>query len=163
MERVGGIQKDMRGSATIEMAVLMPIMMLLILLLIYMALYLYDRSVLYGDAYLAALRASGKPETGSEELYAEADAVFTLLQEGQLIALPAVARELNVDADGVRIRYNGEVIVPVMETSIIFERWKSYAFSGEAYAQRHRPVTFIRRCRVLERLLQEEDYGEEYD
>lgn len=144
--------KDTRGSATIEMTVLMPMIVVLMILLIYLALYLYDRTVLYGDAYLAALRASAFTEETSEEIYGRADTWFTSLQEGQLIALQEVWRELTVDAGGVRILYGGEVVVPVISDSTFFEQWGSYSFSGEAYAARHRPVTFIRRCRVLENL-----------
>lgn len=146
-------RKDARGSATVEMAVLMPIILILMILLIYMALYLYDRSVLYGDAYLAALRASALTGQTSDEVYVRADTEFTGLQEGQLIAISEILRELTVDADGVRIAYGGGVVVPVMAESRIFTQWESYSFSGEAYAARHRPVTFIRRCRVLEKLL----------
>lgn len=171
---MGMLRKDARGSATIEMAVLMPMIAVLMILLIYLALYLYDRTVLYGDAYLAALRASELSEERSEEVYAKADAWFTSLKEGQLIALPEVSRELTVDAKGVRILYNGEVVVPIMAGSTIFEQWESFCFSGNAYAAWHRPVTFIRRCRVLEELFEQNEetrnsgedgigYGVRYD
>lgn len=152
--------KDGRGSATVEMAVLMPMILILMILLIYMALYLYDRSVLYGDAYLAALGASEQPEADHETLYAKADACFAALQEGQLIALSKATHELTVDADGVRISYSGEVAVPVMAESKVFQEWGSYVFSDNAYAGRHRPVTFIRRCRVLERMLPKQEEPE---
>lgn len=155
-----GFREDERGSATIEMAVLMPMILILMILLIYLALYLYDRSVLYGDAYLAAFIASEQPEEDNETLYAEADACFSALQEGQLIALSKVLYELTVDADGVEISYSGEVAVPVMEGSTVFREWESYVFSDSAYAARHRPVTFIRRCRILERMLSQEEEPE---
>lgn len=153
-------RKDGRGSATVEMAVLMPIILILMILLIYLALYLYDRSVLYGDAYLAALGASEQPDADNETLYAKADACFAALQEGQLIALPKVQHELTVDTDGVKISYSGVVLVPVMAESTIFEEWGSYVFSDHAYVGRHRPVTLIRRCRVLERILPKEEEPE---
>lgn len=152
---MGMLRRDARGSATVEMTVLMPMILMLMILLVYMALYLYDRTVLYGDAYLAALRASEFTEEQSSEVYARADTWFTSLQEGQLIALPEAWRELTVDADSVRIVYGGEVVVPVMQNSTIFEQWGSYSFSGEVCASRHRPVTFIRRCRVLEKLFEQ--------
>ncbi|MDE5819210.1 MAG: pilus assembly protein [Lachnospiraceae bacterium] len=157
---MGMFRKDARGSATIEMAVLMPMIAVLMILLIYLALYLYDRTVLYGDAYLAALRASELSEERSEEVYAKADAWFSSLKEGQLIALSEMSRELTVDAKGVRILYNGEVVVPIMTGNMIFDQWESFCFSGDAYAARHRPVTFIRRCRVLEELLGQEEEAE---
>ena len=153
IRRIKMCLRDNRGSATVEMAVLMPMIAVLMILLIYMALYLYDRSVIYGDAYLAALRASALTEEEGGEVYAKADAWFTSLQEGQLIAASDVSRFLAVDAEGVEISYQGEVVVPVISGGTIFERWGSYLFSGKAYAVRHRPVTFIRRCRVMERML----------
>lgn len=156
-----GFRRDRRGSATIEMAVLMPMILIIMILLIYMAFYLYDRTVLYGDAYLAALRASELTGEAGATVYAKADTEFTALQEGQLMAMSEVLRELVVDADGVRILYGGEVIVPVVSGSSVFAQWESYAFSGEAYAARHKPVTFIRRCRVLERLLEGSSEAEE--
>lgn len=155
-----GLWKDRRGSATVEMAVLMPMILILMILIIYLTLYFYDRSVLYGDAYLAALRASEQPEEENETLYAKADACFAALQEGQLIALSQVPHELTVDADGVEISYSGEVIVPVMTGSMAFQEWGSYVFADHAYAARHRPVTFIRRCRILERMLSQEEEPE---
>lgn len=155
------LQRDARGSATVEMAVLMPMFLILMILLIYMGLYLYDRTVVYGDAYLAALRASELTEEKSEEVYAKADTWFTGLQKGQLIALPEVTRELTVDAKGVRIVYCGEVVVPVMSGSPYFGQWGSYSFSGDAYAAWHRPVTLIRRWRVMEKLLGQNGEAEE--
>lgn len=152
-----GIGRDARGSATVELTVIAPILLIIMLLLVYMGLYLYDRTVLYADAYLAAFRAAQMTEQSNEEVYAEAGRQIADAMEGQLIALPDVEREITVTNQGVRITYSGEVSVPVIQSGSLFEEWGSYAFEGEAYAAMHRPVTFIRRCRLLFRLAEQEE------
>lgn len=152
-----GIGRDARGSATVELTVIAPILLIIMLLLVYMGLYLYDRTVLYADAYLAAFRAAQMTEQSNEDVYVEAGRQIADAMEGQLIALPEVDREITVTYQGVRITYSGEVSVPVIQSGSPFETWGSYAFEGEAYAARHRPVTFIRRCRLLFRLAEQEE------
>lgn len=155
-----GIGRDVRGSATVELTVIAPILLIIMLLLVYMGLYLYDRTVLYADAYLAAFRAAQMTEQSNEEVYAEVGRQIADAMEGQLIALPEVDREITVTYQGVRITYSGEVSVPVIQSGSPFETWGSYAFEGEAYAARHRPVTFIRRCRLLLRLAEQNETEE---
>lgn len=151
----GSFFQDERGSATVEAAVIVPIIFVILWLVIYMGLYLYDRNVVYFDAYLSAFRAAELTETDNEEAYSEAAAQMEQAIEGQLIALPEITQEITVTWKGVQITYSGEVVVPVMQNGLLFEEWGSYAFAGEAHAERHRPVTFIRRCRALEKLAEQ--------
>ncbi len=151
----GSFFQDERGSATVEAAVIVPIILVILWLVIYMGLYLYDRNVIYFDAYLSAFRAAELAGTGNEEVYSEAAVQMEQAIEGQLIALPEVSQEITVTRKGVQIAYSGEVVVPVVQNGLLFGEWASYAFAGEARAERHRPVTFIRRCRALEKLAEQ--------
>lgn len=155
------VRHNDRGSAVIEMAVIAPILLVIMILMIYMGLYLYNVNVLYGDAYLAAFRAVQMTDGENGERYAEAGGQLETLLEGQLIALKQVEREITADQKGVRIGYRGSVPVPIVQSGSLFERWECFVLEGEAGASLHRPVTFIRHCRLLERLLGQEQAEQE--
>ncbi len=143
-----------RGSATLEMSILMPMLCILLILLIYMGFYLYDRTVLYCDAYLSALYAVCEPDSKNEDAYITADENMQESVKEQLIAMPSVRVGVTVDYGQVRVDYEGAVEVPIADQNIFFQEWNAFQISESCTAKRHKPVTFIRQCRKAEQLLQ---------
>ena len=152
-----------KGSATVELSILMPMICVLIIVLMYMGFYLYDRTVMYADAYLAALYGVENPQLDNEEAYEKAAVVLSKQMEGQLIALPEPETEICVTYEGIEISFTGEVEVPVIGENSFFSEWRVFAMDEAVSALRHRPVTFIRQCRKLERLVEESKDGESDD
>lgn len=155
-------RRGARGSATIELSILMPMLCVLILLLLYLGLYLYNRTVLYGDAYLAAYQGTFDAGAANEEAYRIAENELQERMEHQLVALDAIQTEVTVTYEEVAVSYEGSMAVPIAADNPFFDRWNLFAISGEVSAKRHRPVTFIRQCRKLEQLLETNEEGEGY-
>ena len=65
--------------------------------------------------------------------------------------------------EGIEISFAGEVEVPVIGENSFFSEWQVFAVDEVVSALRHRPVTFIRQCRKLERLVEESKDGESDD
>ncbi len=53
----------MNGSTTIEMAYIMPVILLIFSVTVYSTFYLYDKNILYGLAYEAAVIGSNQYNT----------------------------------------------------------------------------------------------------
>ncbi len=149
-----------RGNATVEVSILMPMLCVLIILLMYLGFYLYDRTVLYADSYLAALQGVSDADMTNEEAYRQVTDSLEMQMEGQLIAVSKMETGVTVTYDEVIVSYESEVEVPVIGENPFFAEWGVFEISGVVSAARHRPVTFIRQCRKLERLLEEEDGSE---
>ncbi len=152
-----------KGSATVELSILMPMICVLVILLMYMGFYLYDRTVLYADAYLAALHGVENPLIDNEAAYEKTRALLAEQMEGQLIALPEPETDICVTYDGVEVSFVGNVEVPIIEEQSFFTEWRVFAIEGTVSASRHRPVTFIRQCRKLENLVEESENEESDD
>ena len=152
--------RGVSGSATIEMSILTPMLCVLIIVLLYLGIYLYNRTVLYGSAYLAAYAGVSEANVENEEAYRMADNQMREQMEGRLIAMDVLDPEITVTYDEVTVSYEGNMILPIATKNIFFERWNLFEIGGEVSAQRHRPVQFIRQCRKLEALLTNEEKGE---
>ena len=158
-KRVG---RGASGSATVEMSILMPMLCVLILMLLYLGFYLYDRTVLYGDAYLAAYYGACHADVSNEEAYRIAEDKMQEQTEKQLIAMDRLETEITVTYDEVTVAYEGTIKLPIANQNPFFDKWNQFEIKGQGSVARHKPVTFIRQCRKLERLLKEEEEGVAY-
>lgn len=152
-----------KGSATIELSILMPMICVLIILLMYMGFYLYDRTVLYADAYLAALHGIENPLLDNETVYEKTRTLLVEQMNGQLIALSEPETDICASYDGVEISFLGNVEVPIIGEQSFFSEWGIFTIDGSVSVSRHRPVTFIRQCRKLENLVEESENEESDD
>ena len=152
--KCGGNKVRFRGSATIEMSILMPMLVVILLLLIYMSFYLYDRTMMYCNAYVAALYGVEDPDESNEESYEKVKARIEELLQGQTIAMTETGMDIQVDYQGIRIDFCGNVDVPIAGETIFWGEWNRFDVCGAVSVQRHKPVTFIRQCRKIEQLIE---------
>lgn len=145
--------KNNKGSFTIEAVILIPTTMVIAILLIYIGLYLHDRSVSYGYAYEAAFLAVQNPDADNSSTDALFWDEFTKGYQGHLVSETLTARS-QVDFDGIRVHYEGYVPVGAITDHTLFWIWQVFAYEEVVEARRHKPVTFIRQCRKLEKLAQ---------
>ena len=143
----------MKGSATIEMSILLPMLMVILLLLIYMSFYLYDRTALFCNSYVAAIYAVADPDEANEDSYEKALGQMESLLQGKLIGMTKPAVKIVIDYGEVHISYQGEVEIPIAGQTIFFGEWKAFHIQEEVSVRRHKPVTFIRQCRKVEQLV----------
>lgn len=151
------MKKTAKGSATVELSILMPMICMLIWLLLYLGLYLYNRTVLYGAAYLAAYRSAYKADAANEDAYLIADRELQEQMDHQLVVMNGIQTDITVTYDEVLVSYEGGMEVPFLDEHSPFHEWGLFRVQEEVSAKRHKPVTFIRQCRKLERLAEDEE------
>lgn len=151
------MKKTEKGSATVELSILMPMICTLILLLLYLGLYLYNRTVLYGAAYLAAYRSVFKANAANEDAYLVADRELQEQMDRQLVVMNGIQTDITVTYDEVLVSYEGRMEVPFIDEHSPFHDWGLFYVQEEVSAKRHKPVTFIRQCRKLEKLAEDEE------
>ena len=82
--------------------------------------------------------------------------------EKQLITMDRLETEITVTYDDVTVAYEGTIKLPIANQNPFFDKWNQFEIKGQGSVARHKPVTFIRQCRKLERLLKEEEEGVAY-
>lgn len=130
-----------KGSFTVEASLIMPFLILLIFVMLCLGLFWHDRSVLAScAAELAGKGASRKYETESQlESWLRTEAAG--LAEGRLYLLRLTEASAEVTGDKVTVRYAGRTpLLGGLETR------------EQESAQRHNPVSALRKSRIIKEL-----------
>lgn len=135
--------------ATVEMAVIMPITVMIICLVMYLGFYLYDRTALYCDSYIASQSAVENPDMENMEAMGLAMGKMAMLLENQLIALEDVDYKVSVTYDNATVGYEGQLTVPFIKEDGLFGNLGLFDLNENITSGRHRPVTDIRFIRKL--------------
>ena len=142
--------KNMGGYMTLEAAFIIPWTIFLFVFLIYASFYLYDKCVLFQDAYTVCFRASVQKEekSVSEYLSSHMEAQFGKKYFG------TGTIEKSVQQSDKEVRVYGEcsVKVPFLHflTMVQTGGWQ---IQTEAKAQIINPTKVIRKCRMAENVL----------
>lgn len=149
-DRRGTRRKNLGGYMTLEAAFIIPWTVFLFVFLIYAAFYLYDKCVLFQDAYTVCFRASvQKEENGvSEYLSSHMETQFGKKYFG------AGTIEKRVQQSDKEVRVYGACSVKAP-----FSHFLTMAQAGglsiqtEAKAQIINPAKIIRKCRMAENVV----------
>ena len=137
------MKKSVKGSYTIEAALVFPLIMTVIVFIIYMSLFLHDR---------AAMSAS-LIRTGEEDMRSEAERAAAYSIDGLLLATSDPDISVTVSGKKVSIRYSGTLKIP---RSILFfpiSGSDSITVSGTGEAYEKDAIEFIRQCRAAGNIL----------
>ena len=146
------MKKSVKGSYTIEAALVFPLIMTVIVFIIYMSLFLHDRAAMSSCAYQAALKAS-LIRTGEEDMRSEAERAAAYSIDGLLLATSDPDISVTVSGKKVSIRYSGTLKIP---RSILFfpiSGSDSITVSGTGEAYEKDAIEFIRQCRTAGNIL----------
>lgn len=130
------MRKGMRGSYTVEAALLMGILLPLLVAVIYMGFYLHDRAFLQGAAHEAAVYASLHADDKSADVAGAAQS----LVGGRMLGTRGAAADLSADEKRVDVRYHGSFQAPGI----------SGAFLGQAQVQAGVSLTLLRPSRRIQ-------------
>lgn len=134
---------------TIEAAVVMPITIIIVALLIYLGFYLYDRTALYCDAYIASQKAVENPDMKNTDAMDLAMGSMGMLMNDQLIATGQMEYEVSVTYESATVGYSGNVEAPFVAEDGIFGEWQLFNLDGRLTMLRHKPVTDVRLVRKI--------------
>lgn len=138
--------KNMGGYMTLEAAFIIPWTVFLFVFLIYAAFYLYDKCVLFQDAYTVCFRASvQKEEKGvSEYLSSHMETQFGKKYFG----IAAIEKSAWQSDKEVRVCGTCSVKAPFLK--FLMEQTGGWRIQTEAKAQIINPAKVIRKCRMTE-------------
>ncbi len=135
---------------TLEASFLVTWVVFLMIFLIYLSFYLYDRCVLFQDAYAICFRGSIQKEIeASDYIHSHIDKQFGKKYFG----VGNVNTRVEQSGTEVKVYAECDVKVSVHSFLTLAER-SEWAMKTEARAQIINPVKIIRKCRMAENMLE---------
>ena len=151
------MKKALRGSYTIEAALVFPLIMGVIVFLIYMSFFLHDMAVMKSCAYQAALKGS-LIRTSTFDMETEAQKAAEYNIRGLLLATEEVKTDVSVSGKKVTVSYSGRLKIP---QGILFMRiagTESIIVEGTGTAYQKDAIEFIRQCRAAGHVIEAIDH-----
>ena len=131
-------KKGMRGYMTVEAGFVIPWVIFLFVFLIYASFYLYDKCVLFQDAYTVCFRGSIQKEADGPSVYINAH-------------MKEQFGEKYFGTDGVRTSFKREGQEVIVSGTLAEEH--GWRIQTEARAHIMNPTKLIRRCRLAQKAL----------
>lgn len=132
---------------TVEAVLVFPMVLYVCVFIIYSGFYIYDRCVMWQDAYRAALRGSSLYRQDNQEVYNAAEDTLQILSKKKYIAAECnftikVQREVSIIVTGsTTMPFHGLMMLTGTEDWYMEETAQSKCIT---------PVFFIRMCRQIE-------------
>lgn len=126
--------KTLRGSFTVEAAVIVPIILLIFGVLLHILFYWHDKNILMSTAHEAAALGSARSTISELEL----EYYFFERMEGKLLLFDRVECLSHIEDDEVTVRWDGSK--------------GNMVTKGEYSVRRTRPEGYIREIRKLKKL-----------
>ena len=138
----------LRGSYTIEAALIFPFIMGTVVFLIYMSFFLHDRAVMKSCAYQAALKGS-LIRTGGGDMVREAEKAAAYNIEGLLLMTEGLQTKVSLSGTEIRVSYSGMMRIP---RGILFMKiagTDGIQVEGSASAKQKDAIEFIKKTRAI--------------
>lgn len=140
----------LKGYMTLEASFIMPWVIFIFVFLIYSSFYLYDKCVLFQDAYTLCLRASVQKEDGGAMKYINEHMTEKFGSKYFGVG--------NIDGSarrsGQEIRLVGKCAVKIpFDNFLTFSGESGWQIQTEAKAWVINPTKVIRKCRIAENLI----------
>lgn len=144
---------ELKGSYTIEAALIMPLILGTIVVLLYMSFFLHDNAVIKEGTILLANRYTNERKLSNAEIKQK------LQEDSQQVILDKVIATKNITADitvgdkKIKISSSGTFQFPhIYIVTTIFNKG-NLTISSTKSIKRQDPVQFIRNCRVVESVI----------
>lgn len=143
-------EKGLRGSFTVEAAIVLPMIVYVLLLIVYGAFYLYSSYTLSLHAYISVFRGSRANLLQRNAYQITEQSMQTFVQE-ELPAVTKIRYETAADMWDNEIEVSAEMRIPFAQSVI----QKLFAMKINRYAERTDPMFFLRNCRKIKALYTE--------
>lgn len=144
-------RKGLKGYMTLEASFIIPWVIFLFAFLIYACFYLYDKCVLFQDAYVLALRGSVQKEEAEmlEYVNAHMGAQFG----SKYFGVGRVEGKAEKSKREIKVTGNCRVKIP-FDNFLTFSKESGWGISTQAVAQIINPAKVIRKCRMAESIIE---------
>lgn len=147
------MRRRVRGSYTVEAALVFPFIMGVIVFIIYVSFFLHDRAVMKSCAYQAALKGS-LIRTGEADAMREARKAAEYNIEGLLLATEGLDTKAEVSGKEVTVKYSGSLTIPRGILFMEITGTDHISVEGEGHAFQKDAIEFIRKTRMVQNTIQ---------
>lgn len=127
--------KRIKGSATVEMAYIMPVVLFVFVVLIYILFYLHDKNIISGALYETVVVGCQKLRWEDENTEAQMEKLFRERIDGKLIFFPGADIEIILEKE--------------MITATAYSAKNRMTIRAVQKCKVTRPETFIRNLRRI--------------
>ncbi len=131
----------LKGSFTMELALLMPLLIGIILFIFFLAAYMHDRCMIEKACYAGALRGSQEKEP--EHMEGAAREAFNEVLPDRLLGSWELKQQIEVTKQEVRVSGSGSMQIKEGLLVLLMGE-QPFAFSAECCAKRIEEPVFIR-------------------
>lgn len=144
---------ELKGSYTIEAALLMPLILGTIVILIYMSFFLHDRAVICeGDIFLAN-KYTNEQNMSNDKIRQKLETESKQVVNSQVICTKNISTQIIVKDKEISVSSSGEFSFPNMYVAKAVFNKQNFNISITKKMKRTKPVSFIRNCRKIEKFL----------
>lgn len=144
-------RKALKGYMTLEASFIMPWVIFLFAFLIYASFYLYDKCVLFQDAYVLALRGSVQKEEAEALKYVN-EHMGTQFGN-KYFGVGRVNGSAEKSKKEIKVIGSCSVKIP-FDNFLTFSKESGWQISTQAAAQIINPTKVIRKCRMAENIIE---------
>ena len=137
----------LKGSYTIEMAMLFPFIMTSIIIVIYMSFFIHDRTVINSAAYQSAMHAAMITKGGVDVQALAKDRCMELL-DNRLIITKGIKIEAHKSLSDITVKCSGDFEIPAEVIWIKELKEGKIKISAAKSASTLNPTQFVRNIRV---------------
>lgn len=100
--------KKVKGSATVELAYMMPVIFLTCMVSIYIMFYFHDKNILIGAAYETAVVGAQKTKWNEEEITTQLQQLFKERTRGKFIFFARASVEIDLKDETIVVSANAK-------------------------------------------------------
>ncbi|MBD5521510.1 MAG: pilus assembly protein [Lachnospiraceae bacterium] len=141
----------LKGYMTLEASFIMPWVIFLFAFLIYACFYLYDKCVLFQDAYVLALRGSVQKEEA--EVLEYVNGHMSKQFGSKYFGVGRVEGRVEKSKTEIKVIGSCSVKIP-FDNFLTFSKEGGWQISMQAAAQIINPTKVIRKCRMAENIIE---------
>lgn len=144
---------ELKGSFTIEAALIMPLILGTIVALLYMSLFLHDNAVIKEGTILLTNRYTNERNLSNTQIKQKIQENIQPVILDKVIATKNITTTIEVDNKLIKITSSGTFQFPSMYIVTTIFNNGNFTISTTKSIKRYNPVAFIRNCRIVEDLI----------
>ena len=150
MSKRGSRKLTLKGYMSLEASFIMPWVIFLFVFMIYTSFYLYDKCILFQDAYTLCLRGSVQKEDGGALKYINEHMAEKF--GSKYFGVGHVDGSAGQSGKEIKVIGTCTVKVPI-DNFLTFSKESGWEIKTEAKAQIINPTRVIRKCRIAENII----------
>ena len=143
------VHYKLKGSYTVEAALVIPLVLGIIFLIINISFYMYDYNVMHEDVIRIAQKYIHDYKHTNKEIKEKIELEGSISITDKMISAKEIYVSANVNDNKIEVSYNAKLHIP---SNVNIEQWNKKNWTNidiETSVSRLYPVDYIRKCRRL--------------